>query len=74
MPEISTSGFEKRIAAEAPHLSKGQVKKAAKRIAWRAANMQAEHDFYESLRILGIITDATARDAITNIEREMAAA
>ena len=45
MSEISTTGYEKRIAAEFPDLSKGQVRKAAKRIAWRAANMH-EFDFY----------------------------
>lgn len=72
MPSIT--GYENRLRTEAPHLSKGQVKKLAHRIAKRADRMQAEFDFFAELRILGIITDTTARDAIRNIEREQVAA
>lgn len=39
------------------------------RIARRADAMQREFDFYEALRILGMTTDTTARDAVRNIER-----
>lgn len=31
-------------------------------------NQYQERDFYESMRILGIISDVTARDAIRNME------
>ena len=65
---MSTTGFEKRIAAEVPDLSRGQVKKLAARLAKRAATMQEEFDFYAALRILGVSPDPTARDAIRNLE------
>lgn len=65
---MSTTGFEKRIAAEVPDLSRGQVKKLAARLAKRAAVMQEEFDFYAALRVLGISADPTARDAIRNIQ------
>ena len=68
MPEISTTGFEKLIAAEAPNLSRGRVKALAKRIAYRAQSMQEQFDFFAELRILGLVSDPTARDAIRNIE------
>ncbi len=31
--------------------------------------MQQEFDFYEHMRILGMTSDTTARDAVRNIER-----
>lgn len=58
----TTTGYEKRILEANPHLSKGVVKKLAAKVADRAKSMQAEFDFYESLRILGISPDPTARD------------
>ena len=68
MPENSATGFEKRIATEFPDLSRGQVKKAAKKIKHVMDNMSEVKDFYEGMRILGILTDTTARDAIRNLE------
>lgn len=65
---MSTTGFEKRIAAAAPDLSRGQVKKIARKLAHRAERMQTEHDFYTALRVLGVSPDPTARDAIRNVE------
>lgn len=65
---MSTTGFEKRIAEFAPHLSRGQVKKIARKAAARAEQMQTEHDFYDALRILGISSDPTALKAIKNME------
>ena len=62
---MSTTGFEKRIAAAAPNLSRGQVKKIARKLAHRAERMQTEHDFYDALKVLGIHRDPTARDALT---------
>lgn len=61
---MSTTGFEKRIAAAAPNLSRGQVKKIARKLAHRAERMQTEHDFYAALKVLGIHADPTARDAV----------
>lgn len=63
MPAYSTTGFEHRIAADAPDLSASQVKRLAKKIAWRAAHMQEEFDYYAALRILGIYSDPTAKEA-----------
>lgn len=65
---MSTHGFEKRISDAAPQLSRGQVKKIAKKLAYRAEQMQTEHDFYAALRILGVSSDPTARKAIKNME------
>ena len=61
---MSITGFERRISETCPHLSRGQVKKIARRIAHRAEKMQTVHDFEHQLRILGIYTDSTARDAL----------
>lgn len=71
MPENTTPSplaYRRRIAAEFPDLTMGQVKAAAKKIFWMAENMHEVFDFYEGMKILGIITDTTARDAIRNIE------
>lgn len=73
MPKTSTHGFERRIATECPQLSRGQVKAAAKKIMFIAQNMQETFDFFEGLRILGMVTDTTARDAIRNLEDAVAA-
>ena len=76
MPEISTTGYENRIKADFPQLSKGQTKALAKKVAWRVENATrfvgaTDADMYEdALRILGILSDPTARDAVRNIERE----
>lgn len=66
---MSVTGFEKRIAAECPDLTRRQVKNLAGMIAKRAAAMQEEFDFFACLRILGMSSDTTARDAIKNMER-----
>lgn len=74
MPEISATGYENRIRADFPALSESQVKRLAKKVAWRVENMTrfigaADVDLYEdALRILGIISDPTARDAVRNVE------
>jgi hypothetical protein len=73
MPEISTTALEKRIREYAPNESKGRVKAAAKRIAWRMVNA-AEIDFFTELRILGITNDPTPKQAIRNLERTAAPA
>lgn len=61
---MSTTGFEKRIADAAPHLSRGQVKKIARKLAHRAERMQTVEDFEHALKVLGIHSDPTARDAL----------
>lgn len=71
MPESSPptlTGYKRRIAAEFPQLSTGQVKATAKKVYWIAQNMHEVFDFYEALRILGIHRDDTARDAVENAE------
>lgn len=70
MPKITTTGFERRLEHEAPHLSKSQRKAAAKRIAWRMQKATqwvdaTPDEVYEAgLRILGIHSDPTAREAL----------
>lgn len=61
---MSTHGFERRIADAAPHLSRGQVKKIARKLAYRAERMQTVEEFEHALKILGVYPDPTARDAI----------
>lgn len=61
---MSMTGFEKRIAAAAPNLSRGQVKKIARKLAHRAERMQTVEEFEHALKILGIYSDPTARDAV----------
>lgn len=74
MPEINTTGFEKRIAAADPSLSRSKVQRLALKITKRmdAATRFAgstDAEVYEiGLRILGLHADATARDAVRNIE------
>ena len=70
------SGWEKKITAYAVDqlipLSRGQVKRMALKIHKRAEHMQAELTFEQALRILGIHSDPTARDAVRNLERQAA--
>lgn len=74
MPKISIHGYERRIAADFPTLSRSQAKALAKKVAWRVENMTrfvgADQDgMYETaLRVLGIHADPTARDAAHNME------
>lgn len=67
---MTTTGYEKRIAEANPGLKKGKVQRLAVRIAKRAEQMREQFDFYESCRILGILTDTTARDAVRNVEAQ----
>ena len=52
------------VAAAAPSLSRGQVKKIARKLAHRAERMQTVEEFEHALKILGVYPDPTARDAI----------
>lgn len=69
---ITATGFKNRIIAEAPALgikvSNKRAEKLGIKLARRLESQMVEHDFYESLRILGVISDKTARDAVRNLE------
>lgn len=68
----TASQFKNRLIAEAPNIgvtvTTGQAAKMGIRLARRAERMAEQFDFYESLRILGLISDTTARDAVANLE------
>lgn len=69
MPEANTAtGFKNRIIEAVPGINHNFAARCAGRIKRRADRMQEEFDFFESMRILGLITDTTARDAIRNLE------
>lgn len=69
---ITATGYRNRLLEEAPALgiqvSKKQAEKIGIRIARRIESQMVELDFYEALRIMGIISDPTARDAIRSLE------
>ena len=63
----TASAFKARIISycidNGVELSNSKAQRLAVRIARRAEKMQQEFDFYESLRILGMTSDTTARQA-----------
>ncbi|WP_346922752.1 hypothetical protein [Glutamicibacter creatinolyticus] len=69
---VTATGFRDRIMAEAPTLgvsvSKKRAEKLGIKLARRLEAQMTEFDFYEGLRILGVISDPTARDAVRNLE------
>ena len=69
----TASAFKARIISycidNGVELSGSKAQRLAVRIARRAERMQQEFDFYEHMRILGMTSDTTARDAVRNIER-----
>lgn len=69
---ITATGYRNRLLEEAPALgiqvSKKQAEKIGIRIARRIESQMVELDFFEALRIMGIISDPTARDAVRNME------
>lgn len=48
--------------------SDSQVSRMAVKITKRMTAMNEDLDFFQALRILGLISDTTARDAIRNLE------
>jgi hypothetical protein len=73
---MTITGYQKRILEAAPEVGKNKAERLAIKLVKRQERMQEQFDFYESLRIFGVITDTTPRDAIRNIEdaeREAAA-
>lgn len=65
---MGITGYQKKIEEAVPGIKDGRARRLALKISKRAAAMQEQFDFYESLRILGVITDTTARDAVRNLE------
>lgn len=65
---MTVTGYQKKIMEAVPAIKKSKAEKLAHKIAKRAADMQEQFDFFESLRILGVISDPTARDAVRNLE------
>ena len=71
---MTTTGFEKRIAQAAPALSKSKVQRLALKITKRMqssarfADAPPEAVYEVGLRILGIIPDLTALEAVENVE------
>ncbi|WPR65490.1 hypothetical protein SLW73_03975 [Glutamicibacter protophormiae] len=55
--------LQRELLAKNPHYSAGQAKAVAKKMIWIEAN-----GFFEKLRINGIISDPTAREAVRNLE------
>lgn len=68
MPE-TMSGFRNKIIEAAPGTNPKFAERVARRLKARMDRMNTVEDFYEALRILGMTTDTTARDAAGNIER-----
>lgn len=56
--------LQRELLAKNPHYSAGQAKAVAKKMLWIEAN-----GFFEKLRINGIISDPTAREAVRNLEQ-----
>lgn len=73
---LTLTGWKKRITAYCvDHMiekSAGQIERMALKIHKRQQSMSEVLDFYAALRILGICSDTTARDAINNLERQAA--
>lgn len=65
---MTITGYQKRILEAAPQVGKNKAERLAIKLVKRQERMQQEFDFYESLRIFGVIADTTPRDAIRNIE------
>ena len=69
----TASGFQNRIIEfcfdHGIEITNSKARKLSIRLARRMEAMTEEFDFYESMRILGMTTDTTARDAVRNIER-----
>lgn len=69
MPEnFTATGFKNRIIEANPGINVRYAERVANRLKRRADRMQERFDFDRELRILGIISDPTSRDAIRNIE------
>ena len=59
------------IIAAVPGVNRTYAKRCAYRMKRAADRHEEKHDFYTALRILGLISDTTARDAVSNLEKEL---
>ena len=66
---MTATGYQKKIMIAVPGMKKSKAEKLAYKMMQRAERMQEQFDFYECLRILGLISDTTARDAASNLEK-----
>ncbi|UYQ78084.1 hypothetical protein OF385_02625 [Glutamicibacter sp. JL.03c] len=55
--------LQRELMAKNPHYSAGQAKAVAKKMIWLEENVG-----YDAVRIHGIISDPTAREAVKNLE------
>lgn len=66
------AGFKQRILAHCfesgIEMSGSKARRLGERMYRRAQSQQEEFDFFASLRVLGLQSDPTARDAIYNVE------
>lgn len=72
MPGTTLTGWKHRIRdycdTQGIPKTDSQVSRMAVKISKRMTAMNEELDFYEALRVLGMSTDTTARNAVRNIE------
>lgn len=72
--ETTAWGFQKRILEANPEMNKRYAQRAAYRLKRRMdfdtrwVGADPDDVYEEGLRILGTITDSTARDAVRNLE------
>ena len=68
----TATGFTRRIidhcAEVGEFISESKARRLGVRMARRAESQQEEFDFFVALRILGIQSDPTAREAVYNVE------
>lgn len=66
-PKTATE-YKNEIIAAVPGVNHNFAQRCAKRMKRAADRHTEQFDFYASLRILGLIADNTARDAVRNLE------
>ena len=66
--EWTQTACEAKVHAAIPDVKKSRAQRIAGKLVKRAERMGETFDFYESMRILGLISDTTARDAVANLE------
>ena len=72
MQKINLTAWKKQIKAycveNGVDKTDSQISRMAVKITKRMSAMNEELEFFEALRILGILSDPTARDAVRNLE------
>lgn len=73
MPENTITGWKKSIRehcnAHGINKSDSQISRMATKLHKRAEFNLDKSNFFEAMRILGLISDTTPRDAVDNMER-----